>query len=114
MYINKDEVSITPVLNQVNEKFKGQLTLGSYPDFYNRWVLDRLHKAKCNCTFEIAKNTSVSVTVTDPGFSRRGREPLSGLKKYLWKKLDREGGASLVSPSLNPPMSDVALVSEFA
>ena len=36
MYISRDEVSITPVLNQVNEKFKGQITLGSYPDFYNR------------------------------------------------------------------------------
>ena len=47
MYINKDEVSITPVLNQVNEKFKGQLTLGSYPDFYNRWVFDRLYNVKC-------------------------------------------------------------------
>lgn len=37
MYIDQDEVSITPLLGKVNEKFKDKISLGSYPDFYNRW-----------------------------------------------------------------------------
>ena len=36
VYINKDEMSITSVLNEVDDAFKDKVTMGSYPDFYNR------------------------------------------------------------------------------
>ena len=36
VYINRDEMSITSVLNEVDAKFKDKVIMGSYPDFYNR------------------------------------------------------------------------------
>jgi len=37
VFINTDEFSITPVLNNANERFKDCVTIGSYPDYYNSY-----------------------------------------------------------------------------
>lgn len=36
IYVQQDEVSIAPILNEVDEEFKVDVTLGSYPDFHNK------------------------------------------------------------------------------
>ncbi len=36
MFINKDEMTIASVLNQVDEKFRKEVMLGSYPVTHNR------------------------------------------------------------------------------
>jgi len=42
VFINSDEFSITPVLNDANERFKDCVTIGSYPDFYNSYYKVKL------------------------------------------------------------------------
>jgi len=42
LFINADEISITPVLNDANECFKDRVTIGSYPDFYNSYYKVKL------------------------------------------------------------------------
>jgi len=49
MFVKVDEVSITPVLNDCDSKFKQHVTLGSYPDFINRC----LYSLTTACLFNI-------------------------------------------------------------
>ncbi|XP_045175056.2 FAD synthase-like [Mercenaria mercenaria] len=42
LYIQLDEISITPVLNEADTLFKRQVTLGSYPDFINSYYKVKL------------------------------------------------------------------------
>ena len=38
VYIGQDEMSIASILNETEEHFRDSVTIGSYPDFYNRYV----------------------------------------------------------------------------
>ncbi|WAR02959.1 FLAD1-like protein, partial [Mya arenaria] len=42
LFVTADEVSITPVLDQCHERFKDNVTLGSYPDFINSYYKVRM------------------------------------------------------------------------
>ncbi|KAL4224834.1 FAD1 flavin adenine dinucleotide synthetase [Mactra antiquata] len=42
LYVQVDEMSITPVLNEANGKYKNDVTLGSYPDFINSYYKVKL------------------------------------------------------------------------
>ncbi|XP_060074465.1 FAD synthase-like isoform X2 [Ylistrum balloti] len=42
IYVDKDEVSITSVLNDFNDKHRKEIILGSYPDFTNRYYKVKL------------------------------------------------------------------------
>lgn len=42
VFLNADEFSITPVLNDANECFKDRVTIGSYPDYYNSYYKVKL------------------------------------------------------------------------
>lgn len=42
IYVQQDEVSIAPILNEVDEEFKVDVTLGSYPDFHNNYYKVKL------------------------------------------------------------------------
>ncbi|XP_033751502.1 FAD synthase-like [Pecten maximus] len=42
IYVKRDEVSITAVLNEFDEKYRREITLGSYPDFTNSFYKVKL------------------------------------------------------------------------
>ncbi|KAK3103212.1 hypothetical protein FSP39_017457 [Pinctada imbricata] len=42
VFVQSDEVSIAPVLNEIDAEFKKVLTLGSYPDFHNSYYKVKL------------------------------------------------------------------------
>ena len=42
VFLRTDEFSLTPVLNDANERFKDRVTIGSYPDFYNSYYKVKL------------------------------------------------------------------------
>ncbi|XP_064600367.1 FAD synthase-like isoform X2 [Liolophura sinensis] len=42
VYVNQDEVSITHVLNQVDQQFRKNVILGSYPEFHNSYYKVKL------------------------------------------------------------------------
>ncbi|XP_064634577.1 FAD synthase-like isoform X2 [Lineus longissimus] len=43
IYVQKDEVSITPILNKFVDKYKNSIVLGSYPDFHNSYYKVKLN-----------------------------------------------------------------------
>ena len=51
LYLSADEFSVTPVLNNANERFKDRVTIGSYPDFYNSY-----YKVKLTLESEFSAN----------------------------------------------------------
>ena len=48
LYVNKDEISITSIITQVAEKFKDEVTIGSYPNMLNSYYKVRLSLESTN------------------------------------------------------------------
>lgn len=57
LYIQHDEMSITPILNEADTKFRQHVTLGSYPDFINSYY-------KVKLTLESESNERLQEAVT--------------------------------------------------
>lgn len=83
IYVQVDEVSITPILNEADTKFKRQVSLGSYPDFINSY-----YKVKLTLESE-------------------DKEQLEAAMRYLEENLPKD---SVVQYDKNPLLSAVEQV----
>lgn len=53
LFLSADEFSVTPVLNDANERFKDRVTIGSYPDFYNSYYKVKLTlESECSANID--------------------------------------------------------------
>ncbi|CAD5119071.1 DgyrCDS7716 [Dimorphilus gyrociliatus] len=70
VYIKNDEVSITPVLNKIEEKFRQKVLIGSYPDFNNSYykvklTLESVNQKDIDAVIDLLKSSLSEDVVID-------------------------------------------------